>query len=53
MMAKMEDGRIVETATKARQAERGPTVRNMVVAGTGLVILAFAVVFIFYFTSGG
>lgn len=51
-MAKMEDGRIVETATEARGGERGPTVRNMLVAGTGLVILAFAVIYIFYIASG-
>jgi hypothetical protein len=38
--AKMEDGRIVETAREARGAERGPTVRNVLVAGTALVIAA-------------
>ena len=48
-MAKMENGRIVETATEARGAERGPTVRNVLVAGTGLVITAFVIVYIVYF----
>jgi hypothetical protein len=45
-MAKMEDGRIVETAREARGAERGPTVRNVLVAGTALVIAAFVIVYI-------
>jgi hypothetical protein len=49
-MAKIDErGRIVETATEARQGERGPTVRNMVVGGTALVIAAFVVVYIVYF----
>jgi hypothetical protein len=49
-MAKIDEkGHIVETATEARQGERGPTVRNMVVAGTALVIAAFVVVYIVYF----
>ena len=51
-MARMENGRIVETAREARGAERGPTVRNVLVAGTGLVIAAFMVVYIVYFGGG-
>ena len=39
---------IVETATEARGAERGPTVRNVLVAGTGLVVAAFVVVYFVY-----
>ena len=39
-MAKMENGRIVETAVEARGGERGPTVRNVLVIGTGLVVAA-------------
>ena len=50
-MAKMENGHIVETAVEARGGERGPTVRNVLVAGTALVIAAFVVVYIMY--SGG
>jgi hypothetical protein len=42
-MAKRENGRIVETATEARGAERGPTVRNVLVAGTGLVVVSIGV----------
>ena len=51
-MAKIEDGHIVETAMEARGAERGPTVRNVLVAGTALVIAAFVVVYIMYFGGG-
>ncbi|MDR6302731.1 hypothetical protein GGQ85_000407 [Nitrobacter vulgaris] len=51
-MARMEDGHIVETAMEARGAERGPTVRNVLVAGTALVIAAFVLVYILYFGGG-
>ena len=50
-MAKMENGRIVETATEARGAERGPTVRNVLVVGIGMVVVAFIVVYISYFAT--
>ncbi len=50
-MARIEDGHIVETATEARGAERGPTVRNVLVAGTGLVVAAFVIVYISYFAA--
>lgn len=42
---------IVETAREARQAERGPTVRNILVASTGLVVVAFAVIWILFFRT--
>ena len=48
-MAKIEDGHIVETAMEARGAERGPTVRNVLVAGTGMVVAAF--IYISYFAA--
>jgi hypothetical protein len=48
-MAKMENGRIVETSTEARGAERGPTVRNVLVIGTGLVVAGFIIVYTVYF----
>jgi hypothetical protein len=51
-MARLEDGHIVETAMEARGAERGPTVRNVLVAGTALVIVAFVGVYIVYFGGG-
>jgi hypothetical protein len=48
-MAKQEGGHIVETAMEARGAERGPTVRNVLTWGTGLVVVAFAVIYFIYF----
>jgi hypothetical protein len=51
-MARVEDGHIVETSIEPRGAERGPTVRNVLVAGTVLVIAAFVVVYIIYFGGG-
>jgi hypothetical protein len=50
-MAKEENGRIVETAMEARGAERGPTIRNVLVAGTGLVVAAFVIVYLVYFAA--
>lgn len=46
---KKEDGRIVETTMEARGAERGPTVRNVLVWSTGLVVVGFAAVYLLYF----
>jgi len=45
------DGQIVESAREARQAERGPTVRNVLVASTSLVIVAFVVVWLVFFRT--
>ena len=42
-------GQIVETAQEARGAERGPTVRNVLVISTALVVAAFAVVYFAFF----
>lgn len=42
---------IIETAREARQAERGPTVRNVLVWSTGLVIVAFAIVWFVFFKA--
>jgi hypothetical protein len=39
----------VKSATKARGAERGPTVRNVLVASLGLAIVAFAIIFLTFF----
>jgi hypothetical protein len=48
-MPKQENEQVVETAIEARGAERGPTVRNVLVWSLGLVVAAFAVVyFVFY-----
>lgn len=48
-MEKLEGERIVETTTEARGAERGPTVRNVLVWSLGLVIVAFAIVYFSFF----
>jgi hypothetical protein len=40
---------IVETSQEARQAERGPTVRNVLIVGTSLVIVAFAIIWLVLF----
>jgi len=42
---------IAETTQQVRQAERGPTVRNVLVASTGLVIVAFAIIWIIFFRT--
>jgi hypothetical protein len=39
---------IIETSREARQAERGPTVRNVLVVSTGLVIVAFAIIWLVF-----
>ena len=48
-MARMEQGRIVETAREARQAEPGPSIRNVLVISTSAVIVIFALIWFFYF----
>ncbi len=50
-MAKHENEQIVETAMEARGAERGPTVRNMLVWSLGLVVVAFAVIYFAFFRT--
>lgn len=50
-MAERENGRIVETAQEARGAERGPTVRNVLVWSMGLVVVAFAIVYFAFFRT--
>jgi hypothetical protein len=50
-MAKREKDHIVETAREARGAERGPTVRNVLVWSLGLVVVAFIVVYLIFFKT--
>ena len=50
-MPKQENGQVVDTAIEARAAERGPTVRNVLVWSLGLVVAAFAVVYFLYFKT--
>lgn len=40
-----KEGQIVETAIEARGAERGPTMRNVLVLSTSLCVVAFIVVY--------
>lgn len=48
-MARIENEKIVETAVEARGAERGPTVRNVLVASLCLVVVAFATIYFVLF----
>ena len=50
-MAQKKGETIVETATEARGAERGPTVRNVLIWSLVLVIIAMAVVWFVYFKT--
>jgi hypothetical protein len=50
-MAKLENEQIVETAIEARGAERGPTIRNVLVWSLGLVIVAFIVIYFVFFKT--
>jgi len=45
------DGQIVESARVARQAERGPTVRNLLLASTALAIIALSIVWLVFFKT--
>jgi len=48
---KQTEGRIVETAREARGAEPGPTVRNVLVCSTALVVIAFAIIWYVFFRT--
>jgi hypothetical protein len=48
---KDDQKRIVETAQEARGAEKGPTVRNVLVISLALVITAFAVIWFIFFRT--
>lgn len=50
-MATKEDGRIVESATEARQAETGPSVLALLTMSTGLAVLLMAVVWFVFFRT--
>jgi len=47
-MAFRRGEQIVETAQEARQAERGPTVRNVLLVNTGLAIVAFSIILLMF-----
>jgi hypothetical protein len=46
-----DDGAQVKSARKARGAEPGPSVRNVLVWSLGLVVAAFAVVYFLFFKT--
>lgn len=48
VMIEKRGEQIVETAQEARQAERGPSVRNVLVVSTAAVIVAFAVLWLVF-----
>jgi hypothetical protein len=50
-MAVKRGEQIVETTREARQAERGPTVRNVLVVSIGLVIVVFAASWLMFFST--
>jgi hypothetical protein len=50
-MPKLENGQVIETAIEARGAERGPTVRNVLVWSLGLVVVVFGVIYFVFFKT--
>ena len=46
-----DDGAVVKSARKARGAEPGPSVRNVLIWSLGLVVAAFAVVYFLFFKT--
>jgi hypothetical protein len=50
-MATKQQGRIVETPTEARQAERGPSVLALLAVSTGLAILVLGIVWFVFFRT--
>lgn len=50
-MAKQEDGRIVETATEARQAEPGPSILKLLIVSLGLALIAMAIIWFVFFRT--
>jgi hypothetical protein len=50
-MAEKKSGQIIETTTEARGAERGLTVRNVLVLSLGIVVLAMAVIWYVFFRT--
>jgi len=48
-MATKEHGHIVETATEARQGERGPSVLALLTVSTGLAVLILGVIWFVWF----
>ncbi len=50
-MPEQENGRIVETATEARQGERGPSMLALLTVSTLLAIIVLAVLWFIFFQT--
>lgn len=50
-MVEKQGNKIVETTTEARQAEPGPSVRSVLLWSTGLLVIAFAIVWYVFFRT--
>jgi hypothetical protein len=50
-MVEKRGEQVIETAREARQAESGPSVRNVLIISTVSVIIAFAVVWLMFFNA--
>ena len=50
-MAEKKSGRIVETTTEARGAERGPTMRKVLAWSLGIVVVAMVIVWYVFFRT--
>jgi hypothetical protein len=50
-MATRDHNRVVETATEARQGERGPSVLALLAISTGLAVLILGVVWFVFFRT--
>jgi hypothetical protein len=50
-MVEKRGEQITETAQEARQGERGPTVRNVLVVSLIAVVIAFAVIWLSFFQA--
>jgi hypothetical protein len=51
MAATERHGRIVETPTEARQAERGPSILALLTASTGLAALIIGIAWFVFFRT--
>jgi hypothetical protein len=50
-VAKLEDNRVLKTATEARQAERGPTVLVLLTISLGLTVVILTGLYMVYFRA--
>jgi hypothetical protein len=51
VMVEKRGEQVIETAQEARQAEPGPSMRNVLVISTVAVIIAFAVIWLVFFRA--